>query len=96
MATATLTQTLENMTVAATATAVPARLYNLTGRITNFGGAIICFIGPPHKSLEWRLLDGNGTITPFTTFTDALGRSACRYDPEGLSGHAVIAAAFIP
>ena len=73
-----------------------AALYNLTGKVRDSGGAILCFVGPPHKSVDWRLLQGHGTLTPFTTFTDALGRCSCRFDAAGFVERVVVGAAYVP
>jgi hypothetical protein len=58
----------------------PPRIYNLTGPVRDSGGAILCFVGPPWKTVEWRMVQGTGTLTPFTTFTDARGQASCRFD----------------
>lgn len=71
-------------------------LYNLTGQVRDSGGAILCFVGPPNRSLDWRLLEGVGTLTPFTTYTDATGRASCRFDAAGITGHVVIGVAYVP
>jgi len=73
-------------------------LYNLTGRVLDSGGAILSFIGPPWRSVEWRIISGTGTLTPFTAYTDALGRSSCRFD-AGWHGHkvvVVVGVAYVP
>lgn len=72
------------------------RIYNVTGPVRASGGTILCFIGPPLKSISWRLVQGVGTLTPFTTFTDAQGRCSCRFDAAGLTGRVVIGAAWVP
>jgi len=69
---------------------------NLTGSVRQFGGAILCFQGPPNKSVDWRILEGHGTLTPFTTFTDALGRCSCRYEAAGFVEHVVVGVAYVP
>lgn len=73
-----------------------AALYNLTGQIRQFGGAIICFVGPPERSVDWRIVEGTGTLTPFTTVTDAYGRASARFDAIGFMGRVVIGVAFVP
>lgn len=75
-----------------------ARLYNLTGPPRDSGGAIICFVGPPGKTVEWRMVQGEGTLTPFQTYTDELGRASCRLDVGYYAKKTVIVvgAAFIP
>lgn len=73
-----------------------AQIYNVTGPVHATGGTILCFIGPPDRSVEWRLLQGQGTLTPFTTFTDAQGRCSCRFDAAGITGRVVIGAAWVP
>ncbi len=73
-----------------------AALYNLTGRVLDNGGAIIVFVGPANRTIDWRLLEGNGTLTPITTFTDALGRCSARYDAAGFTETVLIGAAFVP
>jgi hypothetical protein len=72
------------------------KIYNLTGQVRDSGGAILCFVGPPWKTIEWRVLEGHGTVTPFTTFTDKLGRCSCRYDAAGFVEHVVIGAVYVP
>lgn len=72
------------------------RIYNLTGQVRDSGGAILCFVGPPNRTIDWRLLEGHGTLTPFTTFTDKLGRCSCRYDAAGFVERVVIGAAYVP
>lgn len=72
------------------------KLYNLTGAVRQTGGAIICFVGPPWKTIQWRMVKGHGTLTPYTTFTDALGRCSCRYDAGGLVESVIIGAAYVP
>lgn len=77
---------------------LPPRIYNLTGPVRDSGGAILCFIGPPWKTVEWRILEGTGTLTPFTTYTDELGRASCRFD-AGYHGHrtrVVVGVAYVP
>jgi hypothetical protein len=73
-----------------------AAVYNLTGKVRDMGGAILCFVGPPNKSLDWRILEGHGTLTPFTTYTDALGRGSCRYDAVGFAEYVVVGVAYVP
>jgi hypothetical protein len=73
-----------------------SRIYNLTGEIRDNGGAILCFTGLPNRSVEWRIVEGLGTITPFTTYTDALGRSSARFDASGFAGRVVIGVAYVP
>lgn len=74
---------------------VGARLYNLTGPVREFGGAILCFVGPPWKTVEWRMVQGEGTLTPFTTYTDELGRASCRLDVT-VKAHIVVGVAYVP
>jgi len=73
-------------------------LYNLTGPVRDGGGAILCFVGPPWKTVEWRLLQGEGTLTPYTTYTDALGRASCRFDCGYVprKTRVVVAVAYVP
>ena len=73
-----------------------AEIFNLTGPVRDTGGAILCFIGPPNKSVSWRLLQGFGTLRPFTDFTDELGRCSCRFDAGGITGTVIIGAAYVP
>jgi general stress protein CsbA len=73
-----------------------SRIYNLTGEIRDNGGAILCFVGLPDRSVEWRIVEGLGTITPFTTYTDTLGRSSARFDAAGFSGRVVVGVAYVP
>lgn len=77
---------------------LPARLYNLTGLVRDSGGAILCFQGPPWKSVEWRMVQGQGTLTPFTTYTDELGRASCRFDCGyvGTITRVVVGVAYVP
>jgi hypothetical protein len=72
------------------------RIYNVTGPVRQTSGAILCFIGPPNKSVDWRILQGDGTLTPFTTFTDAEGRCSCRFDSAGAVERVIIGAAYVP
>ena len=72
------------------------RIYNLTGQIRQTSGAILCFVGPAHRSIDWRLLQGHGTLTPFASFTDELGRCSCRYDAGGFVERVVVGAAYVP
>jgi hypothetical protein len=72
------------------------RIYNVTGQVRQTSGAILCFVGPPNKSVDWRILQGDGTLTPFSTFTDAQGRCSCRFDSAGAVGRVVIGAAYVP
>ena len=72
------------------------RIYNVTGPVRASGGTILCFVGPPHKSVAWRILQGVGTLTPFTTFTDEQGRCSCRFDAAVITGTVVIGAAWVP
>ena len=72
-----------------------AKVYNLTGPVRQFSGAILCFVGPPWKSVEWRILQGHGTLTPYTTFTDALGRCSCRFDAAGIVERVVVGVAYV-
>lgn len=78
--------------------AVTPRLYNLTGPARAFGGAILCFVGPPWKTVEWRMVQGNGTLTPFMGHTDQDGRAACRFDagPVSTKGRVVVAVVYVP
>jgi hypothetical protein len=73
-----------------------AALYNMTGRVRENSGAIISFVGLANKAVEWRIVEGEGTLTPYTTYSDALGRCYCRYDPAGFIGRVVIGAAYVP
>jgi hypothetical protein len=75
---------------------LPPRIYNLTGRVRQTSGAILCFVGPPRRSVEWRMLSGMGTLTPFTTYTDDLGRASCRFDAAGIVGPVVVGVAYVP
>jgi len=72
------------------------RIYNVTGQVRQTGGAILCFVGPPNKSIDWRILQGDGTLTPYTSFTDAEGRCSCRFDSAGRVERVVIGAAYVP
>ena len=72
------------------------KIYNLTGPVRQFSGAILCFVGPPWKSVEWRLIEGHGTLTPYTSFTDAGGRCSCRFDASGIVERVLVAVAYVP
>lgn len=74
------------------------KLYNLTGPVRDSGGAILCFQGPPWKTVEWRMVQGTGTLTPFTSYTDELGRASCRFDPgyHGYHTTVVVGVAYVP
>lgn len=73
-------------------------LYNLTGLVRDSGGAILCFVGPPWKTVEWRMIQGEGTLTPYTTYTDALGRASCRFDCGYVprKSRVIVGVAYIP
>jgi len=73
-----------------------AALYNLTGPVRQFSGAILCFVGPPLKSLDWRILQGHGTLTPYTSHTDELGRCSCRFDSAGIIERVIVGVAYVP
>jgi hypothetical protein len=77
---------------------LPPTLHNLTGPVRSSGGAILCFVGPPWKTVEWRMIQGVGTLTPFTTYTDELGRASCRFDcgPVSTRTKVVIGVAYVP
>ena len=99
MANATVAVTLEGATLVALGgrvLPVVPRIYNLTGKVRQFGGAILCFVGPPWKSIDWRIIEGHGTLTPYATFTDALGRCTCRFDSSGIVERVVVGAAYVP
>lgn len=72
------------------------RIYNLTGRVRDSGGAILCFIGPPFRTVDWRMEQGHGTLTPYAKSTDALGRCSCRFDAVGFVERVIIGAAYVP
>ena len=74
-----------------------AELHNLTGKVREGGGALLCFIGPPNRSVEWRILEGEerGELTPFTTYTDGLGRASARLE-AGVKGRIVVGVAWVP
>jgi len=93
---ATLTAHLHGGEVPLLAPRQGPRIYNVTGPVRATGGTILCFIGPPNKSIDWRILQGHGTLTPFTTFTDEQGRCSCRFDAAGITGKVVIGAAWVP
>jgi len=73
-------------------------LYNLTGPVRDSGGAILCFVGPPWKTVEWRMIQGVGTLTPYTTYTDAFGRASCRFDCGYVprKSRVIVGVAYIP
>lgn len=73
-------------------------LYNLTGPPRSFGGAILCFVGPPFRTIEWRMVQGFGTLTPFTTHTDELGRATCRFDCGSVASRhrVIVGVAYVP
>lgn len=75
---------------------MPPKLYNLTGKIRDNGGAILCFMGPPHKSVQWHILEGLGHLTPFTSYTDKLGRCSARFDAMGVTGRVMIGVVWVP
>lgn len=75
---------------------IEERIYNLTGTVTDRGGAILVFTGPIFKSVEWRLISGHGTLTPFTTFTDEKGQCSCRFDAAGFVEQVIVGVAFVP
>ena len=94
---------LDRVTVAAqltlgTAPPLPAisRIHNLTGKVHDNGGAILCFTGWPNRTVKWSILEGLGTLTPFTTYTDTLGRASARFDAAGVTGRVVVAVAYVP
>ena len=72
------------------------KLYNLTGPVHALGGAILCFVGPPNKSVDWRLISGDAILTPYTTATDPLGRASCRLDAVGITGRVIVGVAYVP
>lgn len=73
-----------------------AAIYNLTGAIRDNGGAILCFVGPPHRSVEWRVLEGAAvSLFPFTTYTDETGRASCRLEAIGFGGSVRIGVAYV-
>jgi hypothetical protein len=86
---------LDQTTCSAVAVVVTPQIFNITGQMLDNGGCILCFIGEPHKTIDWRLLEGHATLTPFTTFTDKLGRCSCRVDAQGFVETLVIGAAYV-
>jgi hypothetical protein len=45
-------------------------------------GALVIFQGPPNRAVTWSLdPSDDGTLTPFTNFTNANGVSAAMYVP---------------
>jgi hypothetical protein len=44
------------------------------------------------------MVQGTGTLTPFTTFTDELGRASCRFDPgyHPVRTVVVVGVAYVP
>lgn len=73
-----------------------AVIRNVTGPVRQFGGAILCFLGPPRKSIQWNILQGVGTLTPFTTRTDDYGRCSARFDSGGLVETVIIGVTWVP
>lgn len=73
-----------------------AAIYNVTGQVRQTGGAILCFVGPPGKSVVWMLLHGSGTLTPFTTYTDDQSRCSARFDAGGFVETVTIGVAWVP
>ena len=73
-----------------------ATIINLTGKILEDGSAILCFQGPANRAVDWRILSGTGTLTPFTLFTDAYGRASCKFDAGGIPGAVVVGVAHVP
>lgn len=71
-------------------------IYNVTGPVRQDGGAILCFVGPPHKSVVWTVLHGSGTITPVTTYTDARGRCSARFDAGAFVENVTIGVIWVP
>jgi hypothetical protein len=74
---------------------LPARLYNLTGRVRSSGGCVVVFKGPANRTVAWSLASGYGTLTAYTTRTNAVGQAIARYDAGGIPGRVVIRATFV-
>lgn len=63
-----------------------AAIYALTGAVRANGCTIFCFVGPPDRSVEWRVLAGSGWLYPYQDYTDEWGRASCKYEADGFSG----------
>ena len=94
----TVVVTLDDAILVATGVTTKPRaagLYNLTGKIHANGGAILCFVGPPFRTVEWKIVSGAGTVTPFTLYTDAQGRASARFE-AAIPGPVVVGVTWIP
>jgi hypothetical protein len=43
--------------------------------------ALVFYQGTPMRSLVWRIVAGDGTLTPISSYTDANGNAAAKYTP---------------
>lgn len=67
-----------------------AAIYVLTGPARANGCTVFCFVGPPDRVVEWRVLSGSGLLTPYQEYTDTWGRASCKYEANGYSGQLTI------
>jgi hypothetical protein len=96
MALANLNQICEAVQISAQALVSEARLRNLTGAVRPTGGALLVFIGPPDRVVEWTIAMGSGTLTPYTSFTDGHGQALARFDASGSPGLVRVRVTFVP
>jgi hypothetical protein len=75
---------------AATTVRNKARIASLTGEVRAGGSALLAFLGPPDRSIEWSIVEGGGQLLPITDYTDQYGRASCMYDTGGFVGDVVI------
>lgn len=71
-------------------------IQNLGGTLRQGGSTILCFLGPADRAVEWQVLQGLGTLTPFTKMTDAYGRASCKFQAGMLVEMVKIGVTFVP
>lgn len=86
---ATLIISLPMLSVSASVR-VRGRVVSITGKVRAGGSAILAFLGPPDRSVEWGLSEGGGLLLPITDYTDQYGRAMAKYDTGGFEGDVVI------
>lgn len=66
---------------------VGTQVFVMTGDVRQFGSAIICFLGPPYRVIEWSIVEGAGMLVPYTPdVTDQWGRGFCLYHAGNYQG----------
>lgn len=64
----------------------PASIQKLNNTLRSGSDGFLIFQGPANKVVQWAILSGGGTISPFQSFTDANGYAQAKYTPGAYLG----------